>query len=403
MARFLDMVLSRLSAASGRGVSAVEPLAHLAYADELAVKNAALREFWEREGLPLTPDDIAPAPRPRRYRTTTRRHVVAARGRIQLLADPGAERPGGRPAALAASALEPAEHADLYDAIAERLREPHFRPLGEALHFVIVRGSLTERCLIFNVSHLDGVVVRKLRILAESLPEGDRGLISAFIFHDPTRSPYYLDSGAVPGSLKVKKLFGPEILMVTFNGRRYSYAPTGFTQVNEAMVPELLATARRLLAPSGTGERLLDLYCGYGLFAHDLAADYAAVHGLDAAFEGIESARRNGHFLGTEGRASFRVCRIDGADVARVLPKPDGRREVILADPPRQGIPPAARAALAERAPARVVQACCGTDEMPAQIRAWQQHGYRLMAVCPLDMFAGTAHLETLICLEPAG
>ncbi|NLF18712.1 MAG: class I SAM-dependent RNA methyltransferase [Lentisphaerae bacterium] len=393
--------MSRLPTGSGRGLPAVEPLAHLDYAAELAVKNAALREFWEREGLPLTPDEVAPAPRPRHYRTTTRRHVVVSRGRMQLLADPGGDRPG-RPGGLAASALEPTEHAALYNAIAERLREPHFRPLSEALHFVILRGSLTERCLILNVSHLDGVVVRKLRILAEGLPEGDRGLVSAFIFHDPTRSPYYLDTGAVPGSLKVKKLFGPEILMVSFNGRRYSYAPTGFTQVNEAMVPELLATARRLLAPGG-GERLLDLYCGYGLFAHDLAADYAAVHGLDAAPEGIESARRNGHFLGTEVRASFRVCRIDGADVTRSLPKPDGRREVILADPPRQGIPPAALAALAERAPARVVQACCGTDEMPAQIRAWQQHGYRLQAVCPLDMFPGTAHLETFIRLEPAG
>ena len=58
-------------------------------------------------------------------------------------------------------------------------------------------------------------------------------------------------------------------------------------------------------------------------------------------------------------------------------------------------------AALCRRGPVKVLQACCGIEEIPRQAAAWQSHGYRITAVQPLDMFAGTPHLETLILFEP--
>ena len=397
--RFSEIILSHAPpVAPGSPCLAVEPLAHLDYARELELKNQALQEFWDRHALPLQPLPVAPSPRPRHYRTTTRRHAGYERGRVRLTADPGGS-PGRR---AAASLLEPPEHAALYAFIGERLQESHFRPLAEALHFVIVRGSYRERCVIFNVSRLDAAIVRKLKLLMPSLPEVDRAVVSAFVFLDPTRSAYYLDTGAVPGSVKVKKLFGPDVLVVEFAGLRYLYYPTGFTQVNESMVPTMLATARELLTPGGEREHLVDLYCGYGLFSHYLAASYSHVCGLDAAPESIAAAQRNARFQATTNRVTFRVCRIDGEAFTRYLPRPDEHAEVVLTDPPRQGMTPAVIAALARRAPVRVVQACCGTDEIPLQIRAWHEHGYAVRAIRPLDMFAGTPHLETLLLLEPA-
>jgi len=56
--------------------------------------------------------------------------------------------------------------------------------------------------------------------------------------------------------------------------------------------------------------------------------------------------------------------------------------------------------ALAKRGPIKVLQACCGTDEIPQQIAAWQRAGYGVKKIVPLDMFAGTPHLETLVLFE---
>ena len=97
----------------------------------------------------------------------------------------------------------------------------------------------------------------------------------------------------------------------------------------------------------------------------------------------------------------FKVSRIEGEGVLHQLPRPDGHAEALLADPPRQGMPTAVIAALATRAPAKVVQACCGIDEVPRQVQAWQTNGYRLTAVLPLDLFPGTPHLETLLSFVP--
>lgn len=398
---FADILLTRVCGlAPGRRGPALEPLAHLEYGLELQAKSEALREFWTQHRLPGEPAALLPSPRPRHYRTTTRRHALCDRGRLRLTA----HHSGGEMGALAegqVSLLEPPEHAALYAALGARLREPHFRPLLRALSHVIIRGSYSARALIFNVAHLDGTVVRKLKLLGQALPDLDPAVVSAFVFLDPTRSSYYLDNAPVPGSVKLKRLFGPEVLRVCFAGQRYEYYPTGFTQVNESLVPGLLASVRQLLSPAGTGEHLLDLYCGYGLFAHYLAGSYAHVLGLEAAPEGIAAARRNGRWQPSSVAVCFRQCRIDGESLARYLPQADGHREVVLTDPPRQGMPTTVIAALARRGPAKVLQACCGIDELPGQVAAWQTCGYTVQAVQPLDLFAGTPHLETLVLLAP--
>ena len=397
---FAELIQDALQPQTGsRRRLAMEPLVHLKYGEELAAKNQALREFWKGHQLPLAPAAIIAAPLPRHYRTTTRRQALFHRGHLSLVA----LQEDGTPAAQAAttSQLEPTEHAQLYRFLGERLNEPHFRPLARVLNFAIVRGSYVERCVIFNVCELDGTIVRKLKILAALLPEFDRAVVSAFMFFDPSRSRYYLDSRQEVDGLKTKKLFGPSVLVVNFHGNRYHYYPTGFTQVNEAMVPLLLSAARVLLCPAPT-EHLVDLYCGYGLFTHFLASAYAHAIGLDAAPESIEAAQQNARFFPPGNRAKFVVSRIEGESVVHLLPRPDEHAEALLADPPRQGMPTPVIAALAGRAPMKVVQACCGIDEVPRQILAWQANGYGLTAAVPLDLFAGTPHLETLLCFAPA-
>ena len=400
--QFAEIILGQTSGgAPGRRSLVIEPLAHWDYDRELEVKNQALRELWSQQRLPLTPPPIVPSPKPRHYRTTTKRHVLCERGKVVDLVPSHGDAPD-RLAGADPSRLEPVEHAALYAALGERLRQPHNRPLAAALNFVIIRGSYVERTVVFNVCRLDGTIVRKLKLLGQALPELDAAVVSAFVFVDPSRSPYYLDSAPVPGGLKLKKLFGPEALRVAFAGHRYLYYPTGFTQVNESMVPLLLTAARDLLAPSPR-QHLLDLYCGYGLFTHFLAGSYAHACGLDAAPESIAAAERNARFHAPTQRVTFRVARLDSNACLRLLPRADEHAEVILADPPRQGLPPTLIAALAQRSPERVLEACCGIDEVPAQVRAWQAAGYPLTAVLPLDMFAGTPHLEVLLRFEPHG
>ena len=392
--------ITRRSAPAGQSLAA-ESLAHLEYPQELAGKNQALQEFWKAHHLPQTPGAIVAAPKPRQYRTTTKRQVLVDKGQLHLLftqeynTDQTDQTDQARQ-----SRLEPTEHVALYALLAAKLNEPSYRLLTGVLNFVIIRGNYTERTVLFNVSQLDGTIVRKLKHLGDWLPTVDPAAVAAFIFHDPTRSRFYLDTGYSAGLIKTKRLYGPGTIRVNFGGSRYVFPPTVFSQVNEAMVPLLLATVKELLQPAPE-EQLIDLYCGYGLFTLYLAGSYARACGLEAAPESIAAAEKNSRYFPAASQVRFRVSRIAGDAFLPLLPKPDGRREVVLADPPRQGMPPDVIAAVCRRKPAKILEACCGIDEIPRQIAAWQAGGYRVKTIRPLDLFPGTPHLETLILFEP--
>lgn len=362
------------------------------YALEIRIKNTALLEFWEDGRLPGKPLPVLPAPKPRHYRTTSKRKVMASGNQIWLAYSdiPGSDE--NETAAL----LEPLEHPALYRRIEEALNGKSMKPLHRTLNFVSIRGTYASRAVILNVSELSGPTVKALKRLAALTAEADPAAVSCALFYDPSRSDYYLDSGGVGKALKSKKLFGHEYIRLKTAGLGFHFSLFSFSQVNEAMIPELLKTAREMLAPTGR-EHLLDLYCGYGLFTLFLAPHYAHALGIEAQPDAIESAIRNTRANGLNEKCRFQTHEIGRRSLHAVLPNPGCHPECILADPPRSGMPDHVIKELAVRGPAQVLQACCGTDAIPSQIRAWERAGYRVQAIRPLDLFPGTPHLETLI------
>ncbi|MDD5675656.1 MAG: hypothetical protein PHC61_15920, partial [Chitinivibrionales bacterium] len=115
---------------------------------------------------------------------------------------------------------------------------------------------------------------------------------------------------------------------------------------------------------------------------------------------GVKAALDNARFYPKTNTVSFFAHRIGDASFLRLLPRPGCHAEAVLADPPRQGIPENVIAAIAGRRPLKVVQACCGVDELPGQIFVWQKTGFAPTKILPLDMFAGTPHLEIFVLFE---
>lgn len=374
-----------------------EPLAALAYPVELEIKRAALAAFWHQAGMPGEPDPVLPAPQPRGYRTTTKRRAVAIPKGVAL-GFPGAPPLGSR---LALSALDPLEHLAVYEFLVERLALPAARPFAEVLTWAIVRGTPSALALILNLRRFDARVVRAAKQLGEALQETALGVRGAFLYLDPSGSDYYLEARRPAGTLNFKRLFGPEWLQVEVLGLRLRFPVTVFSQVNGPMLETMATMALGLLAPLEE-HPLADLYCGYGLFSIIAATKVPRVTGVDADGPAILAARANAVHLGLAGRTRFLAGHIDGEFLATRL-RPPASPEVVILDPPRQGTAPGVAAALAARRPARVLHICCGTDEIPRELAAWQQAGYALRRAVPLDLFAGTANLETMLLLGRSG
>jgi hypothetical protein len=375
-----------------------EPFAGLGYADELSVKREALLAFWQEAGLPGRPEPVVGAPVPRGYRTTTKRRVTANAGGVSL-AFPGVRLPAR---GVAPSLLDLPEHRMAYAFLAERLGRPVVRPLASALNWIVVRGEARKLTVILNVRVFDAPVVRAAKLIAADLQrEASLGVRAGLLYLDPTNSEYYLEARRPDVKMSGKRLFGPDWLEIDAGEVRLRLPPTVFSQVNGAMLPTLTTHARTLLGPLD-GCALLDLYCGYGLLSLTVGGGALRVVGVDSDGPAIEAARANARHLRCSDRARFFEGRVDGPFLAeRVRPSKDP--EAAILDPPRQGTAPDVVPAVADRAPFRVLHFCCGTDEIPREVAAWSQSGYRLERAIPLDLFAGTAGLETLLLLTPRG
>ena len=370
-----------------------EPLAALPYAVEHGLKEDALARFWREQGLPGMPEPLVPARTPRGYRTTSKRRAALGPRGLALTF------PGAAPVSrgLSPSALDLPEHQAVYALLIDRLSRPPARALASALNWAIVRGDAGALAVILNVRVFDARVVRAGKQLALELQGAGLGARSAFLYLDPSGSEYYLEARRPAGTLSFKRLFGPDWLQVEVGGVRLRFPPTVFSQVNGAMLGAMAGAAAALLAPL-SGCALLDLYCGYGLFALTAGRDAARVTGTDVDGPAIAAARANAAHLGA-AHVRFLPGRIDASFLARLRPSPSP--EVVLLDPPRQGTQPGVAAALAARKPLRAVHICCGTDEIPREVAAWAEAGYRVARAVPLDLFAGTAGLETMLLLEP--
>jgi tRNA/tmRNA/rRNA uracil-C5-methylase (TrmA/RlmC/RlmD family) len=371
------------------------PLALLDYKTELELKNASIRAWWKQHEIPDKPSLVIPSPLHRHYRSTSKRRPVRQGDKWRW--DFFLERLGGT-AKAGIDTLEPASHEAVYKAALAKLNEDAYRGLATSLNFLIVRGD-AELMVIFNVFRLGPEVVRKAKMLGEHLAKvAGAKVVAAHIFFDKTRSDYYLEARVSEGAFRLKRLFGPEYLPINVEGRRFLLHPTGFFQVNTSILPRVIGEVGNALKP-GPEDRLLDLYCGCGLFTLPVAAACAEAFGIEGSPVSIEAAKKASTFETRNAR--FMASRIDSKTLQRLLPPPDGRPEILLLDPPRQGTAPGVIPLLAERKPRRVAYLFCDMNTLPDEVKKWRKQGYMIAKALPFDMFPGTNNLEMLVVLIP--
>jgi 23S rRNA (uracil1939-C5)-methyltransferase len=174
-------------------------------------------------------------------------------------------------------------------------------------------------------------------------------------------------------------------------GRSIRISATSFFQVHTSQAEQLLATVNRYADPQGN-ERVLDLYCGVGTFGVGLSDTVAEVIGIDSSEVAIEDARYN-----SEGITNLRFLQ---GSAEQLLPTIEEAIDLVILDPPRQGVSKQALSALVAQAPPRVVYVSCDPATLARDVGRMIQAGYELLAVQPVDMFPQTYHVETVVVLR---
>jgi 23S rRNA (uracil1939-C5)-methyltransferase len=178
----------------------------------------------------------------------------------------------------------------------------------------------------------------------------------------------------------------------TILGRRLRSHAASFFQANRFMVEDL---ARAVLDLVPTGGRVLDLYCGVGLFGVPLAARGEAVLGAELGASAVADASANGRDL-----KHARFFRTDAGEALSRWPRE--AHENIVLDPPRSGAGRDVVGAVVGRRPSAVVYVSCDPPTLGRDLAEFGRLGYRPDRMRVFDMFPNTFHLETLARLVPA-
>lgn len=175
-------------------------------------------------------------------------------------------------------------------------------------------------------------------------------------------------------------------------------APGSFVQAHRGQAARIVTLLRAVVDDArvaGKKPRVLDLYGGSGGFGLALAAHGADVLVVDsfAAATRLATDAARAQKLSLEGRAG------DAAEVLAALVADDARFDAIVVNPPRRGLAPDVRAAIAALAPARVAYVSCDPETLARDLAHLARLGFAPKTVSPVDMIPLTDEIEDVAVL----
>jgi tRNA/tmRNA/rRNA uracil-C5-methylase (TrmA/RlmC/RlmD family) len=200
----------------------------------------------------------------------------------------------------------------------------------------------------------------------------------------------YNDSKAdIVQSNRTKLLYGRDYIYEELLGLRFKISAYSFFQTN-SLGAEVLYTKAREYIGNTKDMNIFDLYSGTGTIAQLLAPIARRVTGVEIVEEAVEAAKENATLNGLCN------CQFIAGDVLKVLDELKEKPDIIVLDPPRDGVHPKALDKIINFGVDRIVYISCKPTSLVRDLEILQERGYRIEKVCAVDMFPQTVHVETV-------
>lgn len=189
---------------------------------------------------------------------------------------------------------------------------------------------------------------------------------------------------------------GRDHIFEEMEGLKFKISAKSFYQTNSTQAYELYKITRDFADLTGK-ELVYDLYTGTGTIAQFVAAKARKVIGVEAVPQAIEDAWENAE------RNSISNAEFFAGDMKKVFTRDfideHGHPDVIITDPPRDGMHKDVIAQIIGILPQRIVYVSCNSATQARDLELLDEH-YKVTKVQPVDMFPQTFHVENVVCLE---
>lgn len=188
-------------------------------------------------------------------------------------------------------------------------------------------------------------------------------------------------------------LYGQDFFYEELLGLKFKISPFSFFQTNSLGAEVLYETARSYVGET-KDKVIFDLYSGTGTIAQMLAPVAKKVIGVEIVEEAVRAAQENAALNGLSN------CEFIAGDVLKVIDEVTDKPDLIVLDPPRDGIHPKALGKIIDFGVDRIVYISCKPTSLARDLVGLQERGYRVERVCCVDMFPNTDGIETVVLLS---
>ncbi|HEP1819699.1 TPA: 23S rRNA (uracil(1939)-C(5))-methyltransferase RlmD [Streptococcus suis] len=191
-------------------------------------------------------------------------------------------------------------------------------------------------------------------------------------------------------------LHGSETIVDTMLGNEFEISAPSFYQVNTEMAEKLYQTAIDF-ADLSAEDVVIDAYSGIGTIGLSFAKQVKHVYGVEVVEKAVLDSQKNASRNGIDNVTY--VC--DSAESAMQKWVSDGiKPTVIFVDPPRKGLTESFIKTSSFVEPEKIVYISCNVATMARDVKLYEELGYKLTKVQPVDLFPNTHHVECVVLLQ---
>ena len=193
-----------------------------------------------------------------------------------------------------------------------------------------------------------------------------------------------------------RTLYGQDTITDSMLGNDYEISAQSFYQVNTEMAEKLYQTAIDF-SDLNSDSIVIDAYSGIGTIGLSFAKQVKEVYGVEVIETAVEDAKKNAERNGITNAHYV----ADSAENAMAKWSKDGiKPDVIIVDPPRKGLTESFIKASVAMQPEKITYVSCNPATMARDIKRYQELGYELKKVQPVDLFPQTHHVEAVALLS---
>lgn len=283
------------------------------------------------------------------------------------------------------------------------------RHTGYLRHLVVRRASKTGEILVALVTTTQTPAVRLLPAQPASEGQGreadEREILEGF---QKKLLELSLD-GRIVGILHIRNdsaadvvrsdetriLYGQDFFYEELLGLKFKISVFSFFQTNSLGAELLYRTAREFISDClKPGQTVYDLYSGTGTIAQLLAPVVKKVIGVEIVEEAVEAARAN------TGLNGLHNCEFIAGDVLKVLDEIEERPDMIVLDPPRDGVHPKALSRIINYGVEHILYISCKASSLARDLEVFLARGYEAKRCVVIDQFPWTTGIETIVLLS---